>query len=283
MNVDRPCPIDSTTLPTDRFVCTTCTGTLRGLLTDLPGLMADLEAALAKQARFTTQRGGGTFEPTDPEDARWPETAAVTALPFAYGPSEAGYVARQAILVNLDWITAVRGHPNPRTWSGVGLYLRGALDWLARHPDGPDRIAELIAALRNVRAAIDRPADRHYVGTCGALIEIDATTCTDPAPVLVPITCPQELYAADGAATVICTRCGTQWAVIDRRLAMRGRIEDHQLAAADIERVLAEIGIDVPARLIRLWKHRAQIKPSGVSIEGRPLYRIGDILARASA
>lgn len=273
MTDDRPCPIDGAALPADRYVCRTCTGTLRGLLTDLPGLMGDLETALAKQARFTTQRGGGHFEHPDPDDTRWPETAAVTPLPFAYAASEAGYVARQTILITLDWVTAVRGHPNPPTWAGVSDYLRDAADWLARHPDGPDRIAELIAALRNARAATDRPADRHYIGICGALIDVD----------LRPIDCPQELYADDHATHVTCPRCGTPWPVADRRTAMRERIEDHHLAAADMERVLAQIGVDVPARLIRLWKHRAEIRAVGVSPKGQPLYRVGDILHRASA
>ena len=100
MTADRTCPLGDAALSPDRYVCRTCTGTLRGLLSDLSGLMGDLDVSLAEQARFGETVGGRSN---------------TTALAFGYAASEAGYVARQNILVWIDSITAVRGHAIPAT------------------------------------------------------------------------------------------------------------------------------------------------------------------------
>lgn len=269
---DRVCPLTHRdtgqgAMPSDWFVCRTCTSTLRGLLTDLPGLMTDLDVALAGQVHFIAQRGETRTETPDPEDARWPQTTAVTRAGFAAGPSEAGWVARQTILTWVDWVTAVRGHTVPQTWTDVGTYLRAAVDWIARHPDGPQAIDELTAGIRQARQAIDRPADQHYLGLCP--------------------TCTHALYAPDHAHTITCPRCTTHHQTADLRARLVTRIEHHTMTATDASRVLAEVGIDIPARLIRLWKHRGELTPA-VDIDGRPLsdnhgrslYEVGAILTR---
>lgn len=269
------CPLehagDVVELEHDRYVCRACTARLRGLLRHLPDLMGDLDVALTGQVRFTAQRGSSQPRRPDVDDAAWPQTAAVTPLPYAAGPAEAGWVLRDTVLANLEWILDVRGHHVPTTWTDVATYLTAALDWVARHPDGPQVIDELTAGLRQAWRAIDRPADQHYLGLCpGTLVDLDglATACTYP------------LYGADSAATVTCPRCLAPWAVADLHTALVARIEHHQLAAVDAERVLATVGIDIPARLIRLWKHRGELEVAGVDARGRPLYEVGAILAR---
>lgn len=270
-----PCPLDhgdqgAPDMPTDRYVCARCTGRLRWHLHRLDATMTDLGVALTGQVRFTAQRGGGHLERPNPDDEAWPQTAAATRLPVNLPVSDAAYVARATVLANLEWAIDVRGHHVPTTWAAVGTYLADALPWAARHPDGPQFVDELTAALVHATRTIDRPADRHYLGLCdGTLIDVDglATTCGAP------------LYGPD-AGVVVCDRCTTRWAVVDLRARQLERIDDHELAAVDMARVLAQVGIDVPARLIRLWKHRGQLEPAGVDRKGRPLYRVGDVLAR---
>lgn len=250
------CPLDhrdqaAPDLPADRYVCDHCTGRLRGLLTDLPGLADDLQVALVGTVRFTQQRGGDTID--------------------ALGPSDAAYVLRATILANLDWITSIRAHNIPQTWAGIGAYLRTSLTWAAQHPDGPQYVDELTHAITNARRAIDRPADRHYLGTCNG-------TTLDPDG-LAQI-CREPLYAPDYAKTTRCPRCGTPWPTADLRTRQLDRIAHHQVSAVDAERIFAEVGIDIPARLIRKWKHRRELDTAGVDKRGRPLYEIGAILAR---
>lgn len=256
----RPCPLEhrdtaAPDLDPDRYVCRGCTGRLRGLLTDLAGLMDDLDTALARQARFA-------------REANVHRRGAEEPLPFAVGPSEAGYVARATILVWVDWVTAVRGHTTPRTWRTVGEYLHDATDWIAAHPDGPNAVDELTAALRQARWAIDRPADRRYLGLCQG-------HRTDGTP------CRQALFARDDQTTVECRRCHHPWPVDELLAELRARIEDHELPAADAARLLTEVGVRVDVNTIRQWKRRGQIQSTGDTIDGRPLYRIGDILDRA--
>jgi hypothetical protein len=265
MTAPRPCPIDATPLTDDRFVCRTCTGRLRRLLADLLGLMEDLDIALAKCARFGDSVGGRSTS---------------TALAFGYAASEAGYVARQTILVWVDWVTAVRGHDVPTTWSGVAAYLHQAAGWIAAHPDGPQIVDELTAAITQARRTIDRPAERHYIGTCGGLIE-----AADLTGALGAADCTQELYAHADRDTVDCPRCGTAWQVRARQDAMLARIRDHELNAADMARAVDGLGIDLNPERIRQWKRRGVLEVAcdadgrpHADVKGRPLYRVGDIL-----
>lgn len=253
----RTCPLDhrdggAPDLDADRYVCRGCTGRLRGLLTDLAGLMDDLDTALTRQSRFTRA-------------ANLHRAGAEEPLPFAIGASEAGYVIRSTILAHTAWITQVRGHTMPRTWRELGTYLTSATDWVARHPDGPDIVDELTAALRQARWAIDRPADRRYLGLCQN-VRADNTGCHQP------------LFARVDQPAVKCRRCHHTWDTADLQAELRARIENHQLPAVDAARLLAEVGVLVDVRTIRQWKRRRHLEPSGHTVKGQPLYRIGDIL-----
>jgi len=280
------------TLDPDQYACRSCTGRLRGLLTDLPGLFGDLDTTLTRQAVFTTRYAStGPATPDiddDPHPA--PLTAATTPLVVHLGAADAIFVTRNTLVAWADWITAVRGHTLPTTWAGIGEYLRDATRWLARHPTGPQAIDELSAALRHARTAIDRPADRVFVGTCGALIEtpmrlgaVDDTGA--PVPSLVPTTCTEQLYAHDGCATVECPRCGTTWDVSVRQQTLLEQLEDHVLPAVDLARAIDGLGVPVTADRIRQWKRRRVL---AVAVDeqgrpradrrGRPLYRVGDVL-----
>ncbi len=171
------------------------------------------------------------------------------------------------MLANLEWVIGVRGHDVPDSWAGVGQYLTASLDWLSRHPDEPQCVDELTAGLRQAR----RATDRHYLGLCAGVL-VDGDGLAQP--------CRHPLYGSDAAANVDCPRYTPKWATADLRTALVARIEHHQLAAVDAERALAKVGIDVPARLIRLWKHRGDLAVAGVDGRGRPLYEVGAILAR---
>lgn len=267
---DRACPLDGAHLPPDRTVCRTCTGTLRGLLTDLPGLMGDLVVTLTRQARYGPRVGARTT--TNP-------------LPFAYGASEARWVAHTTLVGWTFWVADIRAHRRPETWGEIAGYLRdhGGLDWAAQHPDGPQLVEELTAALRNARRAIDRPADRAFIGTCGALIEIDVVV--DGHRTLLPASCPEELYAPVDRDEIDCPRCGTTWNVRARQDAMLTDLRDVLLPAVDVARAVDGLGVDITPERIRQWKRRGVLAPAvdecgraRADVHGRPLYRVGDVL-----
>lgn len=253
-----------------RYVCDRCMRRLRGLLTGLPQLVDDLRVALAGQARFSEQRSGRRAEAIDEQLLGDEQTAAATKTPVAWGASRAMHDLRQVVMANLQWVIGLRGHEVPATWAAIADYLRDALPWAARHPDGPQIVEELTVALVAARRSVDRPPDQHYLGECGGVL-IDADELAS--------LCPEPLYGPD-RGTVTCVRCGTEWKVADRHAAQAKRIENHELTATDMSRVLAGVGIDIPAAQIRQWKRRKEISSSGANRKGTPLYRVGDVLAR---
>lgn len=237
----------------DFYVCRECTGYYRGLLTDLPGLFHELDTTITRQTRYTTPMGrrrGGNETP----------------LPFNPHASEVAHVTKMTLLIHVDDIAHIRGHAVPQTPHEIEHYLRDAAAWLTRHPDGPQRIDEITAALREARRAIDRPAERHYIGTCGALIEIDG----------VPQNCPQPLYTAYD--TTECPRCGTIANTLDHQLETLKRLKDHLMPATDAAQIFTQCGHPVKADTIRKWRTRGHITNHGDNAKGQPLYQIGQIL-----
>lgn len=247
-------------LPYNAYVCRPCTGTLRGLLTDLPGLMDDVEAAVGRQLRFNTRQGGSR--------------SAETPLPINPAASDTGWTARQTILIYVEEVAAIRGHTVPQTWYSIGHYLADSANWMSRHPSAEEWFDALIYALREARRATDRPADKVYAGTCnGNNVDSDGLL----------VVCVQQLYAHPGAQTVTCPACGTEHPVSDRRQHMLNKVKGMHLPAADLARAVnGLLGTELATATIRSWRNRGHIEPVGVNTKGQPLYAVADIIQRAT-
>ncbi|TKR27147.1 hypothetical protein FA014_01970 [Cellulomonas hominis] len=243
-------------------MCPRCTSTLRGLLTDLPGLFGDLDVARTRQARWGSRTAGAST---------------TTPLPFALEPADARWVLLDTLLAWLDWVTAVRAHRPPATWAEVEDYLvrwrGGAVDWLARHPDGAAAVDELTAALRNARRAIDSPARRLYAGPCTAVV---------PGEGGLAVECGTDLLAAPGSAVVECRSCGTAWPLAERRSWLLERAEDVLLPAAEIARAVDGLGLRLSENTLRSWVRQGRLVRRGRAVltDGRTAetYRVGDVL-----
>lgn len=262
----RHCPLDhhNTTqppeLPHNAYICRPCVGTLRGLLTDLPGLMDDIDAAIGRQLRFTTRNG----------TAR----SAETPLPVNMAASSNAWTARQTILTYVDEIATIRGHTIPQTWHTIGTYLTDSATWMSRHPDAEEWFGALTYALREARRTVDRPADKVYAGKCGGN-NIDHNGLL--------IECQQALYAHPGAQTVTCPICGTEWPVADRRQHMLNRVQNMHLPAPDLAKAINGLLNEtiVQASTIRQWRKRGHINPTGTNTKGQPVYSVSQVLDRA--
>lgn len=235
----------------DHYVCWQCAGKFRNRIHGLPDLMAELDLVITRQTRYTDKQR---------------VTGGETPLPFNPHASEVAHVTRMTVLVHVDEIARTRREPIPQTWAAIEHYLREHTGWLTTHPDGPQRIDEIIAAIDEATRAIDRPRERRYIGTCGALIENDD----------MPVDCPEELYTARDTAT--CPRCGTTWNTADRQLTMLDRLRDHLMPATDLARTLTIYGHPTKSNTIRQWRRRGHLTPNTVNPEGQPLYRLGDAL-----
>jgi len=242
----------------DHYVCWQCAGRFRNRIHDLPDLMHELELVITRQTRYTDKQR---------------ITGGETPLPFNAHASEVAHVTRMTILVHVDEIARTRNETIPQTWATIEQYLRNQTGWLTTHPDGAQRIDEIIASIDEATRAIDRPRERRYIGTCGALIETDGT----------PIDCPEELYTAFDATQ--CPRCGTPWNTETRQTEMLDRLRNHLMPAADLARTLTIYGHPAKADTIRKWAKRGHIETllddDGKRLNndnGQPLYRLGDAL-----
>lgn len=255
MTDNRLCGVcEQTSISPDVYVCPRCARTLSGLLTDLTGKFDDLDAAIGRQMRFTGRVGSASTEP---------------GLLINLAASEAGWVARQTLLTWVDWVTSIRGEAAPNGWAEVEAYLLGKVGWICQHPDGASAVDEMIAALRQARGAVDRPQERKYLGLCRpGNDDLDR--------------CMQAIYANPARAVARCTRCGAEHMVQDLLQRMQRRISNVELTAASAAKLLDEVGISIRPDLIRLWRKRGEIVPVGMTREGRPLYRLGDVLDRHS-
>lgn len=140
------CPVcSSEKLAPGRTVCKTCTGTLRGLLTDLPDKMEALTAALGRLLRFQDRVGGKDAE---------------TPVPVNEKVSDVAYRARTTLLVWTDHVAQARNEPTPDTWARIAQFLDVRATWIAAQDAGPDAYTDLIDALRDVNRVIDRPRYR---------------------------------------------------------------------------------------------------------------------------
>ena len=251
---ERLCPITGQPLSPDRYVSPAAVNRLRAALVDLPGLMRDLTAATGGQLRFT--------DPNGPRPTERP-------LPVNLVAADAAYATRTTVLRWTTWVAQARNENTPRHWHAVAEYLDIRAHWLATQPAAGEAFDELLDAIATGRRATDRPADRHYAGTCDALIELDGQAQT----------CGTELYATRD--TVDCPRCGTRWNVAERRTAMLDSIRDMVFPATDLARALTALtGTDVKAATVRQWAKRGHIEPDHTNAKGQPVYIAGHVIDR---
>jgi len=152
------------------------------------------------------------------------------------------------------------------TTADVAPWLAGKLDWLRTRPQAGEAWDELGYAMRLLVRTVDTPPVRWYAGTCGE------PTAAGP--------CPAELYAPTGAPTVRCGLCGACHDAPARREWLLAQAADQLLHAGWMASALAALGTPVPVNTIRVWAHRGQIAAHGTDRQGRPVYRVADVLDR---
>lgn len=146
--------------------------------------------------------------------------------------------------------------------SQLAKWLAAHRDTIKRHEGAAVLLAELRAANVAARRLIDRPAERVYLGRC---------------------TCGRELYARERAHQVVCSGCQTVHSVGERRTWLRDLIRDQYATAADIAAGIGELhGTDISRKTINQWHHRRRLTSCGLSPDGHPLFRIGDVLDLAN-
>jgi hypothetical protein len=177
-------------------------------------------------------------------------------------------------------------------------FLVTQLDWLRHATDehGQPYAAGVFAEIRDcasrMRAVVEGPADRRYLGPCGAWVVMPGDVALDGVP--IETECEGDVYARDGAPAGHCRTCGATVDTGERRAWLDAEVRSRAFRAAEIA---GAYGINV--KTIRSWatERQGRYDHSGTQVEaarpaklhvhgwdrdGRPLFLVGDVLDLAA-
>lgn len=230
------------------------------------GLGREIDATVARQT--ATGRREGARSSSKP-------------LPFN---DRAAIVARQ-VHARLDvWVHAlhVDGEPWPaRDVVEVSRWLLARLPKIAAHPSAAAIERDVRRVVGDLRRAVDRPADRWFMGPCDTDGCVEEHLLVDDDGRSRTVQRPTELYADPGAEVVRCRACGAEYDIDERRAWLLAAAEDRLAHAELIGRAAPALGVDITPDAVRGYAFRKRIVEKGTDLQGRPLYRIGDVIAVA--
>jgi hypothetical protein len=240
-------------VPDTAYGCLNCATSLAGTMGQLAGIVHELDTTVSKQDRLGSggARGKGHAVP----------------LPYNVGASE-----RAAAIVGelVTWAQHVIGETARKAPSGhpaaaAAYLLAASTNWLRYRQEWAEAYEALSPLAKEALRVIDRPADRQYAGPCWADLEGGGR-------------CEAELYAKDGARSVECRDCEAEHDVADRRLWLIAEAQDVLATAATIAAGLTSLNQPVTSSMIRNYAGRGRIVAHGQDRNGRPTYRVGDVL-----
>jgi hypothetical protein len=157
-------------------------------------------------------------------------------------------------------------------------FLVTQLDWLrhARDEMGGPYAASVFAEIRDcasrMRAVVEGPADRRYLGPCGMTWDIGTLENRDQT-----LACEGDVYARDGSATGRCRTCGTQYQRAERQDWIDTLRRDWLYHASEITEAYPEI----KANTVSKWYSRGLLASHGEH-NGGPLFKVGEVLDLAA-
>ena len=227
---------------TDTFTCGPCGDEYHGLLPRVPGLAADLDVEITRQARKGGGGGGGRTRSFE------------RPLEFNQAASDALGQLR-AVLVSTCLTLALGQRLPDDTIDAMVEWLIVNEAAVPLRPEAGDMMTGLSAAVARGRVVIDNPPERVMIGQCD---------------------CGTDMLAVRGAALHRCAnpQCRAEWDVAEV-LAWRDELaRDHLLPLSDIA-VIAGI----PLGTLKTWAKRNRLTPGGMDLAGVRLYPYGDALS----
>lgn len=150
------------------------------------------------------------------------------------------------------------------TIEDAARWMAGFPNLLASHVAAVEMHADFEALIYRARRAIDRPAQRVYLGECGG------PTGNGP--------CGSALYGIEGKSGARCHDCGTDWLVEARRRTMLGSLEDRLAHSGTLAAIVKANGVPLASSTIRNYARAGKVTAVARDLKGRPLYRVGDVL-----
>lgn len=237
------------TSPTELYLCGRCGDDLARDLADVGDLATELDTTRSRQDRIGGDNAG--------------RRNADRGLPWKEPASEAAWVLANTLTSWVRDLANTRGvEVDASGLAGLATWLRNRLDWLRAHPDVEQAFAELVAAVRNARRAVDRPAVLPYAGRCHE--------------------CDDHMYARMDRPVVTCRACEHQHDTEALRQWLLDAVAHRNLTATELAQSLpALLGAPLPLATVKTWIDRGHLFRTGRDEQGRATYRIQDVVTLA--
>lgn len=226
----------------DAAVCVQC---IRGLEKDLGDVEAISRALVDVFTRQTRRGGNGGSR------------SAETAVPFDARASNAAHHLRTCLTT---WVRELDmgDAPDHGTSPKLAAWLLARSERIRHHAEAAFIVGDIGRRVGDAVWAVDRAKELVFCGQC-------------------VVGCDEWLYAELKAPQVTCRRCDRRHDVSERREALRAALNDYLVSASEVTGVCAWIGEIVKFDRVRKWVERGRLLPHGVTLDGRPTYRIGDV------
>lgn len=242
----------------DRTLCPADAKALGLLLSQVPGILEELDVALTRQARLRPVRG----------------LTVVDAVEMPYNVS-AAEEARKIREFLLPWVRLVQTRTGAEYRAAVGTpaLARGLYNYaafLTLQPEAAALLEGLQQIVEDVRRIIDVRIEKVFVGSCRSVFNADG----DRQPV-----CTEHMYAPARNVEFTCGKCGTVHDVKSRQRQAIAASENRVMGPQMIARALTRNGEALNVERLYNWVKRGLLKPAALDpLTGRKLYRVGDVL-----
>ncbi|WP_190824666.1 hypothetical protein [Saccharopolyspora pogona] len=239
-------------------LCTDCWNRLETALRSVAWLAPELRTTVTRQAKTGLSIGIVT-------------RAAETPVPVNLEASQRGDHLRDVLAAWMRCLWEDYGiGPIERcdTTARIAGWLLRHDSWCRRHPAAFDLYSEITEAVARCVQIVDRRPDRIYLAPCGAELSDGGG-----------IVCAADLYGVEGQSIVRCRSCGTRWDLYERRDWMLAQVEDRMANSVQLSDLLASLGVEVASSTIRTWYSTGKLDVADHDHRGRPLYRVGDVMA----
>lgn len=238
-----------------RLLCDHCAWQVERALAEMPALLDELTTTLTRQSRMGEQNGKSR--------------SADHPVPFDV---RASAVLDQIRVVLAGWsLVLIEDHqqdPPPDTLRGMARFLLARLDMIAMHEAASDIHSEITDATAAGWRAVDRVAERVFVGVCE---------------------CGEWLYARPSSRLVECRGCARGYDVAESRDRLWQALDGQLMTIGEIVswavqlRWVEEREVKRMRNLLDQWVRRRRIVAHGVDRKGRATYPFGVTLTEALA